>query len=128
MLPVEHFDADTHARILTTSSRLSFLKNTNHGQPRQGIGFKVGGVVRTKKILVILFVEEVVTASAFVVPIAMSHSAFGAGEAKAPDTTTAIELCSLNAKQVLCIKFVMGDSNATCSLAYNQTINEAHGM
>jgi hypothetical protein len=55
----------------------------------QGIGFKVGGMVLTKKLLFILFVE-LLAGLAFIVPIVMSQSHLG-DAAEADESGTDVE-------------------------------------
>ena len=114
-LRLKVFDNDTHTRVLKLEIA---LKNANHGQ---GIGFKVGGLVLTKKILFIMFVE-MITGLAFVVPVVLSHSALGVeagdGAARASDSSNG---CALSPHQQNAVKGMLESYNNTCG--YAQVLN-----
>ena len=116
----EMFDDVTHARILKLEIA---LKNVNHGQ---GIGFKVGGLVLTKRILFILL-AEVLTGLAFILPIMLSHSVLGE-EKVATSTAEVTRECFPSAQQVAIIKtMVASEDTANCSFV-NLTIGTILGM
>lgn len=118
----ENFDLQTDAQIFMLER---FLKNVNHNQ---GIGFRIGGLVLTKKILFILFIEAI-TGLAFIIPIVLSNSALGH---TAEDTTTstvaaATAACLPSAQQVAVIKASLTSDIANCTFD-NMTIGAIRGM
>jgi hypothetical protein len=114
----ENFDDDTHARIFKLET---FLRNVNHGQ---GIGFKVGGLVLTKKFLFIMFVEFL-TGLLFIVPIMLSH---GVAEEDSTNDSVSIgdDACGLTPSEIAVIQSGMLMRNESCT--YNLTLDEILGM
>ena len=98
----------------------------------KGIGFRVGGLVLTKKILFILFIEAI-TGLAFIVPIVLSNSAFGRTAEDISSTAAAAGAtgeCVPSAEHVAFIngfKAMVASEAANCSFG-NMTIDEIAGM
>lgn len=118
ILRLEDFNDDNDFKIFKLERA---LKNVNHGQ---GIGFKVGGLVLTKKVLYIMFAETVAMLS-FVMPIVLSHSALG--KVDEGDTSVAMGVCVLSEQQITIAKATFGVASGNCSYA-NMTIGAVLAM
>ena len=117
-LRLDNFDNDNDFRIFKLERA---LKNVNHGQ---GIGFKVGGLVLTKKILFIIFAETVAGLT-FVLPIVLSHSALG--RVDEDNTDVAMGDCVLSEQQIAITKVAFGVASGNCSYA-NMSIGAVLAM
>ena len=126
-LRLENFDLQTDARIFMLER---FLKNVNHNQ---GIGFRIGGLVLTKKILFILF-AEFLTGLAIFIPIILRNSVLGhtaqVGDASSTEAAATTGACVPSAQHVAFIKgfkTMVASEAANCSFG-NMTIDVIAGM
>ena len=122
-LRLENFDDDTDAKIFKLERA---LKNVNHNQ---GIGFRIGGLVLTKKILFILF-AEFLTGLAIFIPIILRNSVLGhtaVGDASSTEAAATTGACVPSAQQVTVIKAMVTSETANCTFA-NVTIGAIVGM
>ena len=122
----ENFDLQTDARTFMLER---FLKNVNHNQ---GIGFRIGGLVLTKKILFILF-AEFLTGLAIFIPIILRNSVLGhtaVGDASSTEAVATTGACVPSAQHVAFIKgfkTMVASEAANCSFG-NMTIDVIAGM
>eukprot|EP01049_Picozoa_sp_SAG25_P001354 SAG25_NODE_59_length_18387_cov_33.379770_3_plen_284_part_00 len=118
----ENFDLQTDARIFMLER---FLKNVNHNQ---GIGFRIGGLVLTKKILFILF-AEFLAGLAVVLPIILRNSVLGhtAEHTTTSTVAAATAACLPSAQQVAVIKASLTSDIANCTFD-NMTVGAIRGM
>eukprot|EP01047_Picozoa_sp_COSAG01_P081424 COSAG01_NODE_16227_length_1257_cov_2.039724_1_plen_153_part_00 len=93
------------------------LQKCNHGQ---GIGFSVGGVVLTKKILFIILVE-IIAGLFFIVPLVFHNSALASSEADGATYLNGDTMCpGMSASQLAALDGVVQLANISCT--YNVAV------